>query len=226
MVGLLLKETSGKIDILGISETHLNSDIMSEEVKLDGYTFIRNYRKTGSGGGVGCFIRNDLGWQRQTDLEKDGIESIWLEIFIKNAKSLLVCNIYKPPNTSKHLHPEFETIFENMMNTSVCENKETILLGDMNTDYLQQSKDKDIKRIIRLNGLKQIIKKPTRITKDSSTLIDIIATTHEQNISKTMTYANSISDHDLVGMIMKKNNRKFKSRTIYTRNFAKYNEAA
>ena len=34
------------------------------------------------------------------------------------------------------------------------------------------------------------------------------------------------SDHDLVGMIMKKNNRKFKSRTIYTRNFAKYNEAA
>ena len=40
-----------------------------------------------------------------------------------------------------------------------------------------------------------------------------------------MTFANSISDHDLVGMIMKKNNRKFKPRTIYTRNFAKYNEA-
>ncbi len=40
-----------------------------------------------------------------------------------------------------------------------------------------------------------------------------------------MTYANSISDHDLVGMIMKKNNRKFKQRTIYTINFAKYNEA-
>ena len=63
------------------------------------------------------------------------------------------------------------------------------------------------------------------MTKDSSTLIDIIATSHEQNILKTMTYANSISDHDLVGMIMKKNNRKFKPRTIYTRNFAKYNEA-
>ena len=111
------------------------------------------------------------------------------------------------------------------MITSICENKETILLGDMNADYLQQSKDKNIKRIISTNDLKQVIEKPTRVTKDSSTLIDIIATSHEQNILKTITYANSISDHYLVGMIMKKNNRKFKSRTIYTRNYAKYNEA-
>ena len=121
--------------------------------------------------------------------------------------------------------PEFETIFEDMISTSICENKETILLGDMNTDYLQQSKDKNIKRIISTNGLKQVIEKPTRVTKDSSMLIDIIVTSHEQNILKTITYANSISDLDLVGMIMKKNNRKFKSRTIYRSNYAKYNEA-
>ena len=225
MIDHLLKETSGKIDILGISETHLNSDIVQGEITVDGYTFIRKDRKTGPGGGVGCFIRNDLGWQRRTDLENDGVEAIWLEIFIKHARPLLVCNIYRPPITSKHLIPEFETIFEDMISTGVCEDKETILLGDMNADYLQQSKDKNIKRIISTNGLKQLIEKPTRVTKDSSTLIDIIATSHEQNILKSMTFANSIRDHDLVGMIMKKNNRKFKPRTIYTRNFAKYNEA-
>ncbi len=122
------------------------------------------------------------------------------------------------------MHPEFEAAFEDMINSSMCENKETILIRDMNADYLQQSKNRNIKRIISTSGLKQLIEKPTRVTKDSSTLIDIIATTHEQNIVKTMTYANSISDHDLVGMIMKKNNRKFKPRTIYTRNSAKYNE--
>ena len=225
MIDHLLKETSGKIDILGISETRLNSDIVQGEITVDGYTFIRKDRKTGPGGEVGCFIRNDLGWQRRTDLENDGVEAIWLEIFIKHARPLLVCKIYRPPITSKHLIPEFETIFEDMISTGVCEDKETILLGDMNADYLQQSKDKNIKRIISTNGLKQLIEKPTRVTKDSSTLIDIIGTSHEQNILKTMTFANSISDHDLVGMIMKKNNRKFKPRTIYTRNFAKYNEA-
>ena len=225
MIEHLLKETNGKIDILGISETLLNDDIVQGEITVDGYTFIQNNRNTGPGGGVGCFIRNDIGWQRRKDLENDGVEAIWLEIFVKNARSLLVCNIYRPPITSKHLIPEFETIFEDMISNSICENKETILLGDMNADYLQQSKDKNIKRIISTNSLKQVIEKPTRVTKDSSTLIDIIATSHEQNILKTMTYTNSISDHDLVGMIMKKNNRKFKSRTIYTRNYAKYNEA-
>ena len=225
MVDHMLKEMRGRINIFGISETHLNSDIMQEEVKVDIYTLIRNYRKTGPGGGVGCFIHSDLEWQRRTDLENECAEAIWLEIFIKNTKSLLVCNIYRPPITSNHLHPEFEAAFEDMINSSTCENKETILIGDMNADYLQQWKKRNIKRIISTSGLKQLIEKPTRVTKDSSTLIDIIATTHEQNIVKTMTYANSISDHDLVGMIMKKNNRKFKPRTIYTRNSAKYNEA-
>ena len=93
MVDHMLKETRGRIDIFGISETHLNSDIMQEEVKVDGYTFIRNDRKTGPGGGVGCFIRSDLEWQRRTDLENECTEAIWLEIFIKNTKLLLVCNI-------------------------------------------------------------------------------------------------------------------------------------
>ena len=65
---------SEKIDILEITETHLDGDIMYEEVKVDRYTFFRNDRKTGPGGGVGCFICNDLGWQRQTDLENYGVE--------------------------------------------------------------------------------------------------------------------------------------------------------
>jgi hypothetical protein len=68
---------------------------MHGEVKFYRYTFVRNDRKTDPGGGVGCFIRNDLGWQRRTDLENDGVEAIWLEMFNnKNARTLLVCNIY------------------------------------------------------------------------------------------------------------------------------------
>ena len=64
MIDHLLKETNGKIDTLGISETHLNDEIVQGEITVDGYTFIQNNRKTGPGGGVG-FIRNDIGWQRR-----------------------------------------------------------------------------------------------------------------------------------------------------------------
>ena len=80
------------------------------------------------------------------------------------------------------MHRNFESILQDMLSTGVCEDKETILLGDLNVDYLRQQNNKEIKHIINVNGFKQIIKAPTRITKHSKILIDVIATTHEQNI--------------------------------------------
>ena len=35
---------------------------------IDGYTFIRKDRKSGPGGEVGCYINNDLQWQRKVGL--------------------------------------------------------------------------------------------------------------------------------------------------------------
>ena len=133
---------------------------------------------------------------------------------MKNSKSLLICILYWPLNSSKHLHKDFESILQDMLSIGVCEDKETILLGDLNVNYPRQQNNKEIKHIINVNGFKQIIKAPTRITKDSKTLIGVIATTHEQNIVHSITYANSISDHDLVGIVMKKNNRKFTPRRV------------
>ena len=75
-IKLLFRETKHNIDIFGVTETHLRKDIRDEEIKIEGYTFVRNDRKNASGGGVGCFIRNDLCWQRREDLEKDCLETI------------------------------------------------------------------------------------------------------------------------------------------------------
>ena len=75
------------------------------------------------------------------------------------------------------MHKDFESILQDMLSTGVCEDKETIL----NVDYLRQQNNKEIKRIINVNGFKQIIKAPTRITKDSKTLIDVIATTRTKH---------------------------------------------
>lgn len=81
-----------------------------------------------------------------------------------------------------------------------------------------------MKRIISQHGFKQVLTKATRVTRDTSTLIDIAATTHKQNISKHGTWGISLSDHDLIGVIVKKNNQKFTHRTILKRNFSQYNE--
>ena len=68
-----------------------------------------------------------------------------------------------------------------------------------------------------------MIKKPTRVTRKSSTLIDIIATTQEKNVLKHITCGNSLTHHDLVVVIIKKN-LKFPHRTIIKRNYANYNK--
>ena len=50
-VKLLLQETKHKIDIFGVTETHLHKNIMDEEIKIEGYTFVRKDRISDLEGG-------------------------------------------------------------------------------------------------------------------------------------------------------------------------------
>ena len=59
--------------------------------------------------------------------------------------------------------------------------------------------------MFKLNGFKQLIKSPTRTNKSSATSIDLIFTTNEQYISKSLVYGYGISDHDLTGIIRNMN---------------------
>ena len=83
---------------------------------------------------------------------------------------------------------------QNMLTNATCENKEIIILGDFNYDFLNPTSGRTLKENLRDYGLMQIIKEPTRITNNSSTLIDIIATTQTHNISTSAVIQNSMSD--------------------------------
>ena len=56
------------------------------------------------------------------------------------------------------------------------ENKELIIIGDINCDYSNPSAHDNIKSIFRNNGFIQLVKDATRITECTSTLIDVIFT--------------------------------------------------
>ncbi len=112
-----------------------------------------------------------------------------------------------------------------MLEVGVNENKETIIAGDLNCNYLIKNDQKEIKDAINLNGFKQLIDQPTRTTSTSKTLIDIIAMTHPNRIEKAIVEANSFSDHDLTGVIRKLNFMKFKPRKIYCHDYSQYNKS-
>jgi len=52
--------------------------------------------------------------------------------------------------------------------------------------------------------------------------IDIILTNNEHKISNWEVFPLSLSDHDCVGYIWKKNHQKYQPRTIRIRNYSKY----
>ena len=107
---------------------------------------------------------------------------------------------------------------------AVSENREFILAGDLNCDYLRKSDQTAIKNCLKLNGFKQIIDEPTRITKNTSTLIDIIATTHENNITLKFVYPTGTSNHHLTRIVQKLNTKRFQPRCTLVCNYKDYSK--
>ncbi len=223
-IRLLLTETGYNIHIFQVTESHLDDSIPDSLVSVCGYNVLRRDRKGGPGGGVCIYIRNDLNYLRRLDLEKDEIETLVIEIFIKYSKSLLVSVVYRPPDCSKYLNRNFDHVFADFVATAVSENKEFILSGDLNCDYLKRSDHTTIKDCLKLNGFKQLIDEPTRITMNTSSLIDIIATTHENNIALKFVYSSGASDHHLIGIVRKLNTKHFQPRRTLVRNYKGYSK--
>ena len=112
----IFSETNKNIHIMGLTETHANSTITDSEFNIDGYTVIRKDRSTGIGGGVLCYIRSDLNWKRRLDLETDEIESICIEFLPEKSSSIIIMIMYKPPDSSLHLHQNFTDALKKYFN--------------------------------------------------------------------------------------------------------------
>ena len=147
------------IHILSLSETHLAAD-EEAQAQISGYDFLGKPRTSGQGGGAGIYISQSIPFQRRLDLEDNDIECIWIEILFPKSKGFLIGVIYRPPDSSKHLPDNFNETFESMMSTVVSEDKECILTGDINCNYLEGSDHKDLKAILSSFNLKQLISSP------------------------------------------------------------------
>ena len=82
--------------ILGITESKLNSSVTIAEVNINGYSIIRNDRNR-NGGGVACYIRNDLCFNIK-NIFSNSIEHAFFEILIPKVKPIAIGIFYRPPN--------------------------------------------------------------------------------------------------------------------------------
>ena len=214
------------IDILGLSETHLTDQTLTDELFIEGFEFERRDWRLGFGGGIGVYIKQDVPYHRRYDLEREDIECIWIEILFPKSKGIIIGNIYRPPDTSKYSDSDFNDKLDEVLNAVSDEEKEIILLGDLNCNFLELGCKRQLKQVFSMHGLKQIIQNATRITKSSASLIDIVVSSNPERIINSKVISAHLSDHDMVGINRKINASKFKARLIKTRCFTRYDRTA
>uniref|UniRef100_A0A6P7GX41 Uncharacterized protein LOC114341776 n=1 Tax=Diabrotica virgifera virgifera TaxID=50390 RepID=A0A6P7GX41_DIAVI len=189
------------IDMLGLTETWLNSDMPSFTYRLPGYRFVRKDRLA-RGGGVALYIKNNIKFSL-INLNFPFFEHIAIEFTVKNINYILI-NIYRPPSVSESV---FLDQFEDLLGYVTVAHKNIIIVGDLNINFLSNTTYPNrLKNLLQTLQFDQHIKEPTRFnfTNNTSSLIDIIITS--QNIqcikSGSLAISQCVTDHNLVYTIL------------------------
>ena len=212
------------MDIIGICETNVKKNTPKDLYKIDGYKFFHVNREGKHSGGVGIFVNSLYKAKKvEVNFSEKQPEIIFVEIIVNNTK-ILVGVIYKSPSIR---YGVFNDILEYLaFFTTKYEN--AIFLGDFNIDQLKSTSPACkylTDNIIKPLSLTQLIKTPTRITKDSCTLIDLILVNSPCNVKFSgNTCISANLDHSMVYCAYAVRKPKFKPQIIIRRDFRKFAE--
>ena len=102
------------------------------------------------------------------------------------------------------------------------------ILGDLNCNLLNGD-SRDARALVdfyRSYNLSQLIDAPTRITESSKSLLDVILASHANQVQKAEVIQSSISDHDLVYVLLCLKKLRPKPTFVTTRSYKHYNADA
>ena len=152
-------------DIIGITETWLNSSILDSEMSIKGYTLHRKDRNDAEkhrGGGVALYVHNDLNCVHRDELfEHNFPEAIWCDISCNGGNTLVgVC--YRTPNS---IQINNEALYSLINRVS---KEEVVIMGDFNFPELDWGRANSIGdshpfiECMSNNFLTQLVEEPTR----------------------------------------------------------------
>ena len=179
-----------KVAVLSVTETWLDDTVTDQEISISGYSVLRKDRNR-HGGGVAMYIRQDIAFNPRTDFDDNNLESIWCELLLNKTKPIIVGTVYRPPQ-----HSKFIEYFELLL-SKIRSDLELYILGDFNICYLHDKSSlwKNYKCVLDLFDLTQLIKDASRITVNSSTLLDHILCNQTEKICQSGTLSFGLSDH-------------------------------
>jgi len=155
-----------KFDIIGITETWLNAEILDNEMSIEGYTLHRNDRNNAEkhrGGRVAIYVNNDLNCVHRDEIfEQNFPETIWCNISC-NGENTLVGVCYRAPDS---IQINDEALYSLINRVS---KEEVVIMGDFNFPELDWGRPESIEdshpfiECMSNNFLTQLVDEPTRL---------------------------------------------------------------
>ncbi len=128
------------------------------------------------------------------DLERDGVEAVWVELRTK-VGTILIEVIYCPPNTSAQTTKVLCEMFE----TVAQEGKEMVIMGDFNMNMLSPNAgSRQLQSTAFECNLRRLISEPTRVTNNSRTVIGLLFTSHPESFERAGCADVLDSDHAMI----------------------------
>ena len=192
----LLSQVKKRVDVVILEETWLTNESMSR-LKTPGYNFVGKIRPNRKGGGVGFLLHESIKYKERNDLtrELNSFENFTVELCMKG-QNTLASALYRPPNSNQKIFlKEFPSFIKSLQRVS----KNVIVGLDHNVDFLKSEQHEPSQQFIETildNKLIPLITRPTRITKNSATLIDnILISNHLYSLQRSAVLIHDISDH-------------------------------
>ena len=217
----VLTKTLPQIGIIGLNETFCNDSISDEAISLKDFQIFRKDRNN-HGGGVLVYVSNALSVSRKCDLECEELEMVCLEVRPKFISPFIYICLYRPPSATKDFFSKLDDTLGKMP-----DNVEVVLMGDLNCNFVKEKSSSETRSLQALNEIYQFVQLidiPTRITNNTSSIIDVLECTKPEIFTEHGVITLSISDHYMIFGILsgKKLSKNLKSITY--RSYKKFNE--
>lgn len=208
--------------IFAVSETWLNENTDTSNFIIPNYRLIRKDR-AGRGGGIGLFIKDSIKYNLIDQPNCNFLEQLWISVKLLG-KSYMFGALYRPPklNINSALEELDSSLSLIMPNCDAI-----VMMGDLNVDLLcmDNVSSLSLTNLFETYDLNQIISEPTRVTHQTSTLLDIIAISKSETIKNTKVVdIPEISDHCLTSCEISNVKVNSKVKFVQYRDFKYFNE--
>ena len=215
------------ISVLVITESKLDQNIPTQLITIPGYHEpLRRDRPINgrNGGGVLVYIAEFLVFKQQFEMQSSFYEHIWVDIKYKNV-TFSINSLYRPPNETVESHNHFlDTSHDILSKLNKHSSTYKIITSDLNFGncYCKfpilhpKPLDAFAPDLFTSLGFTQIIDIPTRVTCDTTSLIDLFFIDNIEDIEGHGTLP-KIADHDGIVASFKLNleKPKVKSKMFY-----------